>query len=238
MPLQAVLFDLDDTLLDHAPCRQNAWRALRKDYPAFALAPLEQLVREQAELFRSHYPLILSGEWTPEESVKVSLCRMGERYGLRWDADQTEQVVRCFFSAYESEWVPVAGVVPLLQALHPLVVLGVVTNGLHASQWAKLEAAGLAGYFRFMTAPDTADGALKPDPYIYQKALIQAGATVDAAVFVGDLWETDIQGAHNAGMRALWYNPTRQICPNPEWVRDTMAYEPLAPILEWLNAAG
>jgi putative hydrolase of the HAD superfamily len=162
---------------------------------------------------------------------------MGERYGLRWDADQTEEVVQRFFTAYESEWVPVAGVVPLLQALHPCVVLGVVTNGLWASQWAKLEAAGLAGYFRFMTAPDTAEGALKPHPIIYQKALTQAGASVDTTVFVGDLWETDIQGANNIGMRALWYNPTRQMSPNPEWARDIASYEPLAPILEWLNLA-
>jgi putative hydrolase of the HAD superfamily len=231
--LRAVLFDLDDTLLDHAPCRRNAWEALRRAFPGFARVPVETLIREQESLFREHQPRVLRGEWTPEESVRESLRCLGERYALQWQDAELDRVWQAFSLAYESQWFPVAGAGALLHALAGRVAVGVVTNGLYAPQKAKLAAAGLAPYVQFLMTPDVA-GAAKPEAEIYQAALQCADATPASAVFAGDLWETDMVGAHAAGLRALWFNPTRQPHPQPAWAHEIQAYVPLEPVLQWL----
>jgi HAD superfamily hydrolase (TIGR01662 family) len=44
----------------------------------------------------------------------------------------------------------------------------------------------------------------KPHPRIFEMALEQIGVTPDRALFIGDLLKTDIRGAKRAGMRTIW----------------------------------
>ena len=46
-------------------------------------------------------------------------------------------------------------------------------------------------------------GAQKPDPKPYFTALSSLGASPEAAIFIGDNFEEDIVGAHNAGIRSI-----------------------------------
>jgi putative hydrolase of the HAD superfamily len=47
-------------------------------------------------------------------------------------------------------------------------------------------------------------GVRKPDRRIFDLTLTRLGVEADDAVFVGDHPETDIRGAQEAGMRAIW----------------------------------
>jgi putative hydrolase of the HAD superfamily len=44
----------------------------------------------------------------------------------------------------------------------------------------------------------------KPHPRIFEMALEQIGVPADKALFIGDLLKTDIRGAKRAGMRTIW----------------------------------
>jgi 2-haloalkanoic acid dehalogenase type II len=46
----------------------------------------------------------------------------------------------------------------------------------------------------------------KPDPRIFQRACDALLVPASEAVMVGDTPETDVQGAHQAGLRAVWLN--------------------------------
>src|SRR5690606_32190371 len=80
--------------------------------------------------------------------------------------------------------------------------LGVVTNG--NADVARL---GLADYFKFALCAEDI-GIAKPDARLFHEALQRGGATAHTAVHVGDHPGDDIAGAQQAGLRAVWFNPT------------------------------
>ena len=91
---------------------------------------------------------------------------------------------------------------PALQALRSQdYYLGVISNSIGTIE-EQLGRAGLASYFR--TVLDSAlVGVEKPNPGIFEMALDRAGVAADEAVFVGDLYATDIGGARLAGIRGV-----------------------------------
>ena len=57
-------------------------------------------------------------------------------------------------------------------------------------------------------------GARKPDALFYRAALLRAGRAglplaPARAVMVGDSWPNDVAGAQAAGLRAVWFNPSK-----------------------------
>jgi putative hydrolase of the HAD superfamily len=99
---------------------------------------------------------------------------------------------------------PYDDVMSCLNRQSPGYELGIVTNGLAAMQQPKIEAAGLAGYFRVTTTTDIGFG--KPGPEIFMHALDALGVPADAAVYVGDSLTWDVRGAGNAGVVSVWLN--------------------------------
>ena len=53
----------------------------------------------------------------------------------------------------------------------------------------------------------------KPDPRIFQRACDAMLVPASETVMVGDTPETDVQGAHQAGLRAVWLNRTTETGP-------------------------
>ncbi|SCG58029.1 HAD family hydrolase [Micromonospora coxensis] len=49
-------------------------------------------------------------------------------------------------------------------------------------------------------------GAYKPDGAVFRRALAALGLAADEVLHVGDSLRTDVQGAHAAGIRAVWIN--------------------------------
>lgn len=93
-------------------------------------------------------------------------------------------------------------VVPALESLRQRGVrLGIVSN--FAWRLPELVAAlGLAGYFDLILTSARV-GYRKPRPEIFHRALAEAGAEADAAIYVGDDPACDQTGARAAGMPAL-----------------------------------
>jgi putative hydrolase of the HAD superfamily len=79
--------------------------------------------------------------------------------------------------------------------------LGLVSNAPSDTRQA-VEALGLPEYLGTIVISG-AVGFSKPNPEIFRIALKEAGASAEEAVHVGDLYESDIVGARNAGITGL-----------------------------------
>jgi HAD superfamily hydrolase (TIGR01509 family) len=79
--------------------------------------------------------------------------------------------------------------------------LAVISNSLGFIE-AQLQQVGLARYFEFIFDSHHI-GVEKPHPGIFRKALARCGCAPSEAVFVGDLYSTDIGGAAGAGMKGV-----------------------------------
>ena len=83
--------------------------------------------------------------------------------------------------------------------------LGVISNADGRAEEA-LDVAGLRGHFELVVDSGLV-GIDKPDPRIFHLALERMGVHPRDAVYVGDIYEIDVQGARAAGMRAILIDP-------------------------------
>lgn len=94
---------------------------------------------------------------------------------------------------------------PALDRFRQRYRLGLLTNGASDLQREKIAGAGIAGWFdQIVISGDLGFG--KPDPRIYRETLSRLGVSAGQAIMIGNSLHSDIQGAQQAGLRAVWVN--------------------------------
>lgn len=119
----------------------------------------------------------------------------------------------------------------VVRALARHVRIGVVANADHDYLLRCLDRNGLR--FDLVLDSETA-GCYKPDPRIFQRACEALSVPAGEAVMVGDTPETDVQGAHRAGLRAVWLNRGHRDWPG-NLVRPDAVIEDLGQLLRCLR---
>ena len=204
--MNAVLFDLDDTLFDH---RESARAALRAVHAAHAAtADFADFERHHTHYLEEMHLEVLAGRVDLDEARRERFRRVFRALGVSLAESQADVVASAYRSGYLTARRPLDGAADLLVALKPHARIGIVTNNLLDEQQDKLAFCGLAPYVDELVASEDV-GVSKPDPRIFQIALDRLGASAADAVMVGDSWANDVAGAHALGIRAIWFNPDR-----------------------------
>lgn len=204
--IKAVLFDLDDTLFDHAHCARAALGTIRSSHPCFTTVAFDDLERSHSAILDELHGDVAVGR-VPLDSARIErFRRLFAVAGVDANDELTASTAAAYRQAYVNARRAIDGAATLLEALRPRVRIGIVTNNLVAEQRDKLRACGLDGYVDALVASEEA-GVSKPDPYIFELALERLACTAPEAVMVGDSWANDILGARAAGIRSIWFNP-------------------------------
>lgn len=110
--------------------------------------------------------------------------------------------------------------------------LAIITNGLPAAQWGRLERSALKGLISRMFVSMEL-GCRKPQREYFDKVCAALNITDRRrAVVVGDNLIADVQGGLNAGLDAVWYNPGG--APGREDIRPTLTAAGYGEILDFL----
>jgi putative hydrolase of the HAD superfamily len=202
-----VLFDIDDTLIDHTSAVDSGVHAL---YAELGAASAPSVFREAwVAAMREHFPRYLRGELTYEEQRRARLRQTIDPHLSDADADDLFQH---YFRAYRAAWSLFPDVLPCLAALSAHT-LGIISNGNGIEQRAKLASTGIADRFQMMFI--SADcGHAKPDSEIFRLAC--RATCVQDAIYVGDVYEIDAIGARAAGLTGVWLD--RQSSRGPDHV--------------------
>jgi HAD superfamily hydrolase (TIGR01509 family) len=225
--IRAVLFDLDDTLFDHAHAMSHALAALRADEPAFATWTTEYLEARHGEVLEVLHQEVLAGRLSIDEAREERFRRlltMTESAAL--GRRRAVALARLYRETYKQGWRAVPGAIELLTWLKEAGYgTAVVTNNLTIEQRAKLAGCGLApGVDHLITSEDV--GVAKPDLVIFEDALTALGVTAPEAILVGDAWQADVVGGRAAGLRTVWLNRKGAPSPDPS-VPELPSLEPL-----------
>lgn len=110
------------------------------------------------------------------------------------------------FSSFEA-YAPMPGAVETLRALNRMGLRVIVASNWEGWLDRLLVALDLERFFAAQVV--SADiGVEKPDALFFERGLAIAGAESDRVIHVGDGLEPDVEGAANAGIDAVWVNPS------------------------------
>ena len=196
--VQGVLFDLDDTLLDHAAAAAAAvWRLVGSlpDWPDDQAST----VTRWHELETEHFARFASGEISMIEQRRA---RIRAFLGEAGD-DVLDEHFGTYLRHYREGWRPIPGGPELvIRLLDEGYRVGILTNGQSVQQRAKLTAIGLTDP-RLVVCVSEDLPAAKPSPQAYAAACSALGLPPDQVLMVGDSLINDIDGARAAGLQAV-----------------------------------
>jgi HAD superfamily hydrolase (TIGR01662 family) len=235
-PPRAVLFDLDDTLFDHARATRVALETLREADTALGRWSIDELDRRHRLILETWHQEVLAGRASIDEARIARFTELVAQAGGDGGASQAAALASRYRSVYEVAWYTVAGARPLLETLAGRGLrVAVVTNNLRKEQQLKLARCGLTSLVDALVTSEEV-GVQKPDPRIFHTALDRVGVSAPDAIMVGDAWATDIEGARRAGIRPVWLNRFGEITPDPS-VSELRSLEPLADALDAIVGA-
>jgi putative hydrolase of the HAD superfamily len=207
---RAILFDMDDTLLDHLGGVSVAWELVCRE-----VAPelgcdwegLREAIRAHASEFWKDEAAV--GHWRTrltearEHVVRTALQARGldpapaTRIATRYEDELASRIV-LFEDTLET-----------LEALRAAGLrLGMITNGPAMMQRDKVARFGFEQYMDVIVI-EGEFGHGKPAPQVFEHALASVEAAPHEAWMVGDNLYADIGGAKAAGIHAVWIHRGR-----------------------------
>lgn len=193
MDLKAVIFDLDNTLMD----RDTTFRKFSEQFVTDHLNHLGEFT--QAEIVADMKVRDADGYRNKQEFFQELVDVLPWREKL--SAVDIEQYYNTHYMTHACRMAYVEE--SLIHCYQRGFVMGMVTNGKHHIQHGKINRLELMEHFHVVVISEDT-GIQKPAPQIYQMALDQLGVTADQAVFIGDHPRNDIWGPHQVGIRGIW----------------------------------
>ncbi|BAD84875.1 hydrolase, HAD superfamily [Thermococcus kodakarensis KOD1] len=193
--IKAVLFDLDDTLVDTTKLAELARRnavenMVRHGLPVdfdTAYNELLELINEYGSNFGRHFDYLLRRLDLPQNPKWIAagvIAYHNTKFAYLRSVKNARRV--------------------LLELKREGYKVAVVTDGDPIKQWEKILRLELDEYFDDVFISDYL-GVKKPHPKIFLKALRKLDVKPEEAVMVGDRLYSDIYGAKNVGMTTVWF---------------------------------
>ncbi len=207
MTIQAITFDLDDTLWPIAPvidkANQMVVQWLLENAPRFIETYGEQPFKTLQQQVLAESPTLIN-------SMTQLRMAMLERGFATTHYANPKALAKAAFAVYY-QWrhcvVFYPGAIEQLQQLHSRYRMGSISNGN-----ADIHKTGLGQWFEFGLSADTI-GSPKPEPALFQCAMEYFNLQSKHIIHVGDNPIADIYGAQRMGMATIWVNLDNQSWP-------------------------
>ncbi|HGN8217339.1 TPA: YjjG family noncanonical pyrimidine nucleotidase [Streptococcus pyogenes] len=205
-----LFFDLDHTLLDFDAAEEVALTKLLEEYQVIDIKaykdyykPMNQNLWKQLE----------GGDISKADLVNSRFALLFAHFGVTVDG---RQLAEGYQKHLKDQGQVYAGAKELLADLTAQGYnLYAATNGIATIQQGRLQASGLAPYFKAIFISEQS-GSQKPKKAFYDWMTQQvSNYQPDQALMIGDSLSADVQGGINAGMDTLWYNPKHLLNNSP-----------------------
>lgn len=206
-----IIFDMDDTIYDLSGPFKKAHQDLfadRTDADPETIFQLSRIYSEKA-FYRQE-----RGEITKKEEFAYRIRNCYKDVGVVATDDEAEEFENRY-RYYQKHIDLFDGMEEILDFLkNEGITIGLLTNGEHPSQYAKIDCLDLYRWFskdRIFISGDMK--VSKPSKEAYQYVEEHMNLCPEDTVFVGDAFEMDIEGAKGAGWKAVFFNHRRRKLP-------------------------
>ena len=231
---QAIIFDLDDTILDDSGSMEACWQEMCRSGAARLdgtnPATLMAAIARQRDWFWS------SPERHREGRMDLRAASRGivekALLDLGFDMpDLARQIADGYRDLREQRLCLVPGAIETLESLRSEGVrLALITNGSASGQRAKIERFGLAPYFERILI-EGEFGLGKPHREVYEAVLAALACDATEAWSVGDNLEWDVAAPQGLGMHGIWVDVAGKSLPADTSVRPDRIVRSVAELL-------
>lgn len=205
MKYDALLLDLDDTLLDTRQGTRLALRDFHGTHGDQIGIPRNQVEAIWDRSIRTHFPRYIRGELSFQDQRRWRIRDIFARPEM--SEAEADVLFKAYLSHYAHHYILFDDVLPFLDGLKGFPV-AIVTNGAEEHQWIKVRATGLDARIKTIVISE-AVGWRKPQREIFEYAARELGVAPEACLMVGDNYDADCLRALGAGMAALWIDRFR-----------------------------
>ncbi len=209
MKYKCIFFDLDHTLWDYETNSRDTLLELfeRQDLMHQGIVDFDEFHRTFKQVNQELWFLYDHGKIDGAVIRNQRFQKILERFGVN-KAELAMRLSEDYINESPKKGKLMPGVHDTLRYLAAAYPLTIVTNGFNDVQHTKLTSGGLTPYFRHIVTSERA-GFKKPARGIFEFALDANGVSAEEAIMVGDNLLTDIAGARNASVDAIFFNPDR-----------------------------
>ncbi|MEH2291186.1 HAD family hydrolase [Nostoc sp.] len=208
MYYEAIIFDLDNTLLNFELCERQAILgtletcAISLDLHGITETNFLQVY----ETYSSQY-WRQRNVFTPNELIKMSYESTLAELNIK--TEKISHLGQIFWQIFNHSSFMEPNVYEVLTVLARSYRLAVISNGLVSAQLPRMQAAGIDHFFEEVVVSE-AIGFAKPSPEIFNHALSKLDLTPAQVLYVGDSLNHDYAGATQVNMDFCYYNRKNQ----------------------------
>ena len=205
LKIDALLFDLDDTILNSRVAQLNAILEFKKKNKEFQNINDEEFINKWDVIMKAKYEKYLKGKITFQELRRERIKTMFFVYDITITNSEAEKLFDSYQEIYEKNWKTFDDAEEVLDELKTKYKLAIVSNGNSMQQRKKIKLTGLDKYFKDIFISEEV-GYAKPQKEIFLIACKAINVKPENAVMIGDKYKVDIEGSINAGLNAIWIN--------------------------------
>lgn len=207
MRYEFILLDADNTLLDFDACERHAFFCAMQN---LGIVPTDSLYDSYSAINQACWKELEQGRITKNELKLLRFKRLFDHVCL---PDMAEKANEYYISHLSQTAILIEGALGFVQKLSKEAKLYIITNGFYEVQTGRFADCPLIPYFKEVFISEKV-GYAKPDKRFFEIAAAQIpDFHKEKALVIGDSLTSDIQGANNAGMDCIWYNPKAAPAP-------------------------
>ena len=130
-------------------------------------------------------------------------------YGIN-DMEMVEKISHYYLNTCPAKPLLIKNSLEILEYLYDKYKLYIISNGFYDVQMAKMKNSGISRYFQKLFTSDRV-GYAKPDSRFFDHAVKSVNAKKAESLVVGDDAVKDIEGARNARIDQVFFNPEGNI---------------------------
>lgn len=206
-----LFFDLDHTLWDFDKASRESLIELYDSYQIERLtgAAIDRYLEVFYAVNTEFWNLYNHDRITKEEIRDTRFPLIFERLGVD-PLTAPKQLGPDYLAITPTKPYLIAHALEALEYLSSRYQLHIITNGFDQTQATKLSSAQIDRFFLTVTTSETT-GHKKPSPVIFQHALKVAQAQLADSLMIGDNLNTDVAGALQIGMDALYFSNGQEV---------------------------
>jgi putative hydrolase of the HAD superfamily len=242
--VRVIFFDLDETLLDDDQCMREAvvrtCITLSRRYPQIDPMQLEETYLNISNQWWTNSGSVPQASGSGSSSGRDIRIEVWGKAILSCGLQHQNLAIEAadlYSDERRATYKPFPEVHDVLSNIRQKYNLGIISNGPISVQREKLQIIGLVHFFDVIVVSGEL-GIGKPEPGIFLKALELMEVAPKEALYVGDSLTSDVLGAQNVGMYAIWVNRGKvnkpQDAPTPELEISTL--NDLIPLLNPLES--